>query len=65
MNSQSTLSSGYWSLEKSQPLIDKTQTIRLSPDLSQLTEGERKAVENSNSSTKSSAINRHSLRSMI
>jgi len=45
MNSQSTLSSGYWSLEKSQPLIDKTQTIRLSPDLSQLTEGERKAVE--------------------
>ena len=45
MNSQSTLSSGYWSLEKSQPLIDKTQTIRLSPDLSHLTEGERKAVE--------------------
>src|SRR5215207_1091823 len=35
---------GYWPLEKSQPLIDKTQTIRLSPDLSTLTEGERKAV---------------------
>src|SRR5438876_9688658 len=34
----------YWPLEKSQPIIDKTQTIRLAPDLSQLTEGERKAV---------------------
>ena len=45
MNSQSTLSSGYWPVEKSQPLIDKTQTIRLAPDLSQLTEGEREAVE--------------------
>jgi hypothetical protein len=36
---------GYWPLEKSQPLIDKTQTIRLTPDLSHLTSGERKAVE--------------------
>jgi hypothetical protein len=35
---------GYWPLEKSQPIIDKTQTIRLEPDLSKLTEGERKAV---------------------
>jgi hypothetical protein len=35
---------GYWSLEQSQPLIDKTQTIRLAPDLSHLSEGERKAV---------------------
>ncbi len=35
---------GYWPLEKSQPIIDKTQTIRLAPDLSQLNEGERKAV---------------------
>ena len=35
---------GYWPLTKSQPIIDKTQTIKLSPDLSQLTEGERKAV---------------------
>src|SRR5919108_3648769 len=39
-----TLPAGYWPLEKSQPIIDKTQTIRLSPDLSKLTEGERKAV---------------------
>jgi hypothetical protein len=39
-----TLPTGYWPLEKSQPIIDKTQTIRLSPDLSKLTEGERKAV---------------------
>jgi hypothetical protein len=35
---------GYWPLEKSRPIIDKTQTIRLSPELSQLTAGERKAV---------------------
>src|SRR5215213_2424220 len=39
-----TLPAGYWPLEKSQPLIDKTQTIRLAPDLSKLSEGERKAV---------------------
>jgi Zincin-like metallopeptidase len=39
-----TLPAGYWPLEKSQPLVDKTQTIRLSTDLSKLTEGERKAV---------------------
>ena len=39
-----TIPTGYWPLEKSQPIIDKTQTIRLSPDLSKLTEGERKAV---------------------
>lgn len=39
-----TLPNGYWPLEKSQPLIDKTQTIRLSGDLSKLSEGERKAV---------------------
>jgi hypothetical protein len=38
------LPTGYWPLEKSQPIIDKTQTIRLAPDLSQLTVGERKAV---------------------
>ena len=38
------LENGYWPLEKSQPILDKTQTIRLAPDLSQLTEGERKAV---------------------
>jgi Zincin-like metallopeptidase len=34
----------YWPLEKSQPIIDKTQPIRLAPDMSQLSEGERKAV---------------------
>src|SRR6476659_8302992 len=39
-----TLPTGYWPLEKSQPLIDKTQTITLSGDLSKLTDGERKAV---------------------
>jgi hypothetical protein len=35
---------GYWPREKSQPIIDKTQTIRLAPDLSQLSAGERDAV---------------------
>jgi hypothetical protein len=39
-----TLSNGYWPVEKSQPIIDKTQTILLSPDISKLSEGERKAV---------------------
>ena len=34
----------YWPIEKSQPIIDKTQTIRLAPDLSQLSVGEKKAV---------------------
>ncbi len=33
-----------WPLEKSQPIIDKVGMVRLSPDLSHLTEGERKAV---------------------
>lgn len=36
--------SGYWPLEKSQPIIDKTQTIRLAPDLSHLSAGELQAV---------------------
>jgi hypothetical protein len=35
---------GFWPLEKSQPIIDKTQTIVLSGDLSKLSDGERKAV---------------------
>ena len=39
-----TLPTGYWPLEKSQPIIDKTQTVRLSGDLSKLSEGEKKAV---------------------
>ena len=38
------LPTGYWRLDKSQPIIDRTQTIRLAPDLSKLSEGERKAV---------------------
>ncbi len=45
MNPQETLPSGYWPIEKSQPLIDKTQTIKLSPDLSKLSQGEKTAVE--------------------
>src|SRR6267143_2534883 len=44
MNSRSTLTATYWPLEKSQPIIDKTQTIRLAADLLQLSEAERKAV---------------------
>src|ERR1700730_3098905 len=43
-NSLNDLPPGYWPLEKSQPIIDRTQTIRLAPDLSQLSAGERKAV---------------------
>jgi len=39
-----TLPTGYWPIEKSQPLIDKTQTIRLSGDLSKLSAGEKQAV---------------------
>jgi zincin-like metallopeptidase len=39
-----TLPAGYWPIEKSQPIIDKTQTITLSPDLSKLSDGEKKAV---------------------
>ncbi|HEX6189133.1 MAG TPA: zincin-like metallopeptidase domain-containing protein [Pyrinomonadaceae bacterium] len=35
---------GYWPSEKSQPIIEKTQTIRLAPDLSHLTAGEKLAV---------------------
>ena len=38
------LPAGYWPLEKSQPLIDKTQTIRLAPDVSHLSAGEKTAV---------------------
>ena len=35
---------GYWPLEKSQPIVEKTQTIRLAPDISKLSDGERKAM---------------------
>ena len=38
------VANGYWPIEKSQPIVDKTQTIRLAPDVSQLSDGERKAV---------------------
>ena len=38
------LPAGYWPLEKSQPIIDKTETIRLGPEVSHLSEGEQKAV---------------------
>jgi hypothetical protein len=44
MKSENGLAPGYWPLEKSQPIIDKTQTIRLAPELSHLSEGERAAV---------------------
>jgi hypothetical protein len=40
----SALPAGYWSLGQSRALVEKTQTVRLSPDLSHLTEGERRAV---------------------
>jgi hypothetical protein len=40
----SDLPRGYWRLEQSQPIIEKTQTIRLAPDLSSLTAGEHAAV---------------------
>ena len=40
LNSRNALPAGYWPLEKTQPIIDKTQTIRLAPDLLQLSEGE-------------------------
>jgi Zincin-like metallopeptidase len=39
-----TLPAGYWPLEKSQPLIDKTQEIRLAPDVSHLSTGEKTAM---------------------
>jgi zincin-like metallopeptidase len=44
MKPTNALPAGYWPLEKSQPIIDKMQTIRLATDLSHLSEGERKAV---------------------
>ena len=44
MKTNQTLPAGYWPLEKSQPIVDKTQTIKLAPDLSQLSPDERKAV---------------------
>lgn len=43
-NMTNNVTAGNWPVEKSQPLIDKTQTIRLAPDLSNLSAGERAAV---------------------
>src|SRR5258708_5667573 len=44
MQTNQTLPAGYWPLEKSQQIIDKTQTIRLAPDLSKLSADERRAI---------------------
>ncbi|MGI9167004.1 MAG: zincin-like metallopeptidase domain-containing protein [Pyrinomonadaceae bacterium] len=44
VKSRNTLPPDYWPIEKSQPIIDKTQTIRLAPELVHLSEGERLAV---------------------
>jgi hypothetical protein len=44
MRTNNALPAGYWPVEKSQPIIDKTQLIRLAPELAQLSAGERKAV---------------------
>jgi hypothetical protein len=44
MKPNQTPPAGYWPQEKSQPIIDKTQTLKLAPDLSHLTGGERNAV---------------------
>ncbi|MGH9902407.1 MAG: NUDIX hydrolase, partial [Pyrinomonadaceae bacterium] len=38
------LPAGYWPPEKSRAILDKTQTITLSPDLSRLSGGERTAL---------------------
>src|SRR6185503_20189246 len=35
---------GYWGLDKAGPVLEKTQTLRLAPDLTRLTPGERTAV---------------------
>jgi hypothetical protein len=43
-NTRGGLPAGYWPLENSQPIIDKTETIKLAPDISHLSAGEQKAV---------------------
>ena len=43
-SSKAGLPAGYWPLERSAAINAKTQTVRLSPDLSHLSAGERKAV---------------------
>lgn len=42
------LPAGYWSSEKSQPIIDKMQPTRLAPDISGLSADERRAIEKLN-----------------
>lgn len=42
------LPKGYWSIEKSQPVLDKMQTIRLAPDVSNLNADEQRAIEKLN-----------------
>jgi len=44
MSISQSIPAGYWSLDKSQTIIEKTQTITLAPDISKLSDGERKAV---------------------
>lgn len=39
------LPDGYWSLEKSRPLIERSATTRLAPDLSRLSEREKQTVD--------------------
>lgn len=41
---RSGVPTGYWPEERSRALLDKTQTLRLAPELSHLTAGERVAV---------------------
>jgi hypothetical protein len=43
-SSEVKLPAGYWPPEKSRAILDKTQEVRLAPDISHLSEGERKAV---------------------
>lgn len=42
--SQGGIPQGYWPEEKSRALLEKTGEVRLAPDVSHLTEGERRAV---------------------
>lgn len=39
------LPAGWWPASRSQPIVDKTRTIRLAPDLSALSAGERAALD--------------------
>ena len=44
MTPRGSIPAGYWPLEKSKAVVDKTQPIRLAPDVSFLTAGEQRAV---------------------